>query len=131
MKEINLLAGSFIIASIMKYKIKNFNESYVSLREYKFIKDELQKEFENNNINLYITDVIDTKLFKLDGVILLNKENNADIYEIEEKYIRGCPLHISTILWDEDLICEKLMEQKEDELVKYKKLLNEKQKTKF
>ncbi len=127
MKEMSFLAGSFVIASIIKYKIKNFNESYVSLKEYNFIKDELQKEFENSNINLYITDVIDTRLFKLDGVILLNKENNADICEIEEKYIRGCPLSISTILWDEDLICEKLMEQKEDELEKYKKLLNKKQ----
>lgn len=103
--RMNLLSGNFILSNLMKLKLKYFDETYITINEYDFIKNELQKIYNNKKLEIIITDTFDTNYFKIENIITLN---NVSIEEVESKYIKNIPKYIRDILWDELYIYEKL-----------------------
>ena len=121
------MESSFVIASIISIKIKYFQEYYVTFQEINVIKEKLHKVYRDNNIGVVITDSIDKSCFDLGEVIVFNKKNDIDLYDIEYRYKSYYPSKdIYNVLWDEELILNYVVELKERNLNKVKKLIKEK-----
>lgn len=103
--KMNFLSGNFVLTCLMKLKLKYFDEIYVTKEEYNFIKNGLQKIYDNKKLEITITDTFDTNYFKIEDIIVLN---NISIEEVESKYIKNIPIYIRDILWDEFYMYEKI-----------------------
>lgn len=110
--SIYLMEKSYVIASIFKTKHLHFRESFVTLKECNVISVLLQKEYNNRNINVCITNDIDNNYFKvLNGIIVLNKDKNIDLQSIEQRYQGYIPnIDVLLNLWNDEFILKILKE---------------------
>lgn len=72
----------------------------------------LQREYNNRNINVCITNDIDNDYFKvLNGIAVLNKDKNIDLQNIEQRYQGYIPnIDILVNLWNDEFILKNLKE---------------------
>ena len=113
MESIIFMNTSFIINSIMKTKIKNYQENFVTLNELILVKGALQEKFKQKNLRVQIADKI-SNLFRFDNNVYIMQEG-LTIEEIEKKYQDYCFTNeIFKILWDDDYIYETLENAKKD-----------------
>ena len=110
--SIYLMEKSYVIASIFKTKHLHFRENFVTLKECNVISRLLQKEYNNRNINVCITNAIDNDYFKVfNGIIVLNKDKNIDLQSIEQRY-QGYVSNFDILLelWNDEFILKNLEE---------------------
>ena len=101
------LEMSFVIASIMYAKNKHYQEEFVTFKEANIVRNILQQRFNNENLDIIITDELDFSYFRyIDGVIL---KKDITLTSIVNRYQGCCPsIDLSIILWDDNFIFEIL-----------------------
>lgn len=110
--SIYLMEKSYVIASIFKTKHLHFRENFVTLKECNVISRLLQKEYNNRNINVCITNAIDNDYFKVfNGIIVLNKDKKIDLQSIEQRY-QGYVSNFDILLelWNDEFVLKNLKE---------------------
>lgn len=100
---------SYMLASIMKTKIKYFKDGCVTDRELNVLTNAMQKRFNESNINAIITEDINYSDFENIGLMyVINDRYTATIEDIEASYQAHLPLDILTMIWDENFILKGL-----------------------
>ena len=100
---------SYMLASIMKTKIKYFQDAIVTDRELNVLTNAMQKRFNEFNIKAIITEDINYNDFENIGLMyVINDRYTATIEDIEASYQAHLPLDILTMIWDEKFILKGL-----------------------
>lgn len=100
---------SYMLASIMKTKIKYFQDAIVTDRELNVLTNAMQKRFNEFNINVIITEDINYSDFENIGLMyVINDRYRQTIYDIEKTYQAHLPLDILAMIWDEKFILKGL-----------------------
>lgn len=100
---------SYMLASIMKTKIKYFQDAIVTDRELNVLTNAMQKRFNEFNINAIITEDINYTDFENIGLMyVINDRWSQTIYDIEKTYQAHLPLDILSMIWDEKFILKCL-----------------------
>ncbi len=101
---------SYVVAAILWTKYLNFRESFVTFEECNIVSHLLQKKYNEVDMNVCITNVIDSDYFKVEeGIITINKVKNIDLQSIQYRY-QGYISNIDILitLWDENFILRSL-----------------------
>lgn len=101
---------SYVVAAILWTKYLKFRESFVTLEECNIVSRLLQKKYNEVDMNVCITNVIDSDYFKVEeGIITINKVKNIDLQSIQYRY-QGYIFNIDILitLWDENFILRSL-----------------------
>ena len=77
---------SYIVATLLNVKNNYFDECFVDFKELNYLTSCLQKYFNDNNMNVIITDEIDQNYFSINDVIVLNKLNDTSMQSIINQY---------------------------------------------
>lgn len=85
----------------------------------------MQSEFNARNIDAIITDEIDREFYQVQDVISLNHNNNISLEGIEIESYLCSSMDVLSILWDDKLICQKLIELRQEELRNLKTVVTE------
>ena len=100
---------SYMLASIMKTKIKYFKDGCVTDRELNVLTNAMQKRFNEFNINAIITEDINYTDFENIGLMyVINDRWRQTIYDIEKTYQAHLPLDILSMIWNEKFILKSL-----------------------
>lgn len=100
---------SYMLASIMKTKIKYFQDAIVTDRELNVLTNAMQKRFNEFNINAIITEDINYTDFENIGLMyVINDRYSTTIEDIEATYQAHLPLDILAMIWDEKFILKGL-----------------------
>ena len=111
------LENGYVVASIMVSKYKLFGEAFVTWKELNYIINELQKEYNEKDINVCIITSIDEGYFDVGGAREVITLKDRSINDVEHRYKLFVNVNISKILWDDNFISKKLMEFKKQEIV--------------
>ncbi len=100
---------SYMLASIMKTKIKYFQDGCVTDRELNVLTNAMQKRFNEFNIKAIITEDINYSDFENIGLMyVINDRYRQTIEDIEANYQAYLPLDILAMIWDEKFILKGL-----------------------
>ena len=100
---------SYMLASIMKTKIKYFQDGCVTDRELNVLTNAMQKRFNEFNIKAIITEDINYSDFENIGLMyVINDRYRQTIEDIEANYQAHLPLDILAMIWDEKFILKGL-----------------------
>ena len=100
---------SYMLASIMKIKIKYFQDGCVTDRELNVLSSAMQKRFNEFNIKAIITEDINYSDFENIGLMyVINDRYRQTIEDIEANYQAYLPLDILAMIWDEKFILKGL-----------------------
>lgn len=100
---------SYMLASIMKTKIKYFQDGCVTDRELNVLTNAMQKRFNEANFNVIITEDINYSDFENIGLMyVINDRYRQTIEDIEATYQAYLPLDILAMIWDEKFILKGL-----------------------
>lgn len=100
---------SYMLASIMKTKIKYFKDGCVTDRELNVLTNAMQKRFNEANFNVIITEDINYTDFENIGLMyVINDRYTTTIEDIEANYQAHLPLDILAMIWDEKFILKGL-----------------------
>lgn len=113
---------SYMLASIMKTKIKYFQDAIVTDRELNVLTNAMQKRFNEYNIKAIITEDINYNDFENIGLMyVINDRWRTTIEDIEKKYQAHLPLDILSMIWDEKFILKGLTKNSNSLLEKFEK----------
>lgn len=106
---------SYVIASILNVKYKYFKEEFVTYSELNEICWAVQEKLNEENINTCITSEV-SECFLLKDNIVINEELKMSLPNVVKMYMGYLPLDVALVIWDEELILNKLIEIREREL---------------
>lgn len=102
---------SYMVASIMKFNRKYLQENYISKRQLKVLIWDMQKRFNEQNINALFVDDIDYSYFVDCGdIIMLHDDYIYDFEGVEQRFQAYLPIDILSIIWDEKLIASNVID---------------------
>lgn len=119
---------SYMIASIMKINREYLHKNYVSKRQLNVLTWNMQKLFNEKNIDAIFVDYIDGGYFEDYGdIIMLHDDYIYDFESVLERYQAYLPLEILSIIWDEELMVSNVIDNfqnilKENVKILYKRL---------
>lgn len=110
------LSKEYIAVALISSKNKIFHENFITMSELNQFEQFLQKEFDNNNLNIVITsDLLDSKSFNMsDGVITMSSNCSFNMHLL--------PIEILNILSDTNLIIDFFMKLEQEKIENLKKI---------
>lgn len=122
---------TYVVAGIMGCKSKYLHgEEFVTNRELNVITREMQQEFNRRNIRVVITNEIEPDFFIRGNPIKVNESNGSSFDGIENLCSQIPWSKVTEVLTDDKLICQKLLEIKQQQIQELEKGLEEKKKVK-
>lgn len=111
------IENSYVIAAIMKINNKYFNKNYISRRQLNTLAWDIQKRFNEQNINALFVENIDKDYFEDYGDIIMLSDNYINnIESIEQRFQAYLPMEILSIIWDEKFILSNINENAENKI---------------
>ncbi|MFQ6723821.1 MAG: hypothetical protein ACLRFE_00620 [Clostridia bacterium] len=99
------VSKSYMLASIMKTKMKYFQDAIVTDRELNVLTNAMQKRFNEFNIKAIITEDVDNVCFEFRGdSYFISDKYGYTIEDVKDKYQAYLPLDILAMIWDEKFI---------------------------
>lgn len=100
------MTKDFIAASIIIVKNTHYREDFATISEINVVSNALQQRFNDEGINIIITDGIDQEYFFVYSSVCIKKINKT-MEDLKNRYQGyGVPFDALTILYDEDFILE-------------------------